>query len=296
VELNDLMPGLALSHVDRPGRQLRFLTAGHGVPPILLIAGAGETALDWLPILPSVAELSTVVALDRAGLGFSDPAADVTVTSQMQDVAAVLAEIGPAVLVGHSWGGLLAQLVAGRHPASVAGLVLVDPSHEDLFAELPWHLRVASAALGPTATLAHTVGLFARLVRPMARRLAERSTDDPRRRAAIEQAYLAAYRRRDQVRMIGRENRLAGRSHRFFRHARAQTNLPDVPAVVLTATTGKPPALQRRSAELLAAVAAALPGGRNIVVEGSGHYIHHDRPDAVVAAIAAVLADLPSRS
>jgi pimeloyl-ACP methyl ester carboxylesterase len=284
------MPGLTVGSVARPsGRQLRWLTAGHGEPPILLIAGAGETGLDWLPILPAVSELSTVVALDRAGLGRSDPVVDLTVESQVDDLGAALAETGPAILVGHSWGGLLAQLVTWRHPESVAGLVLVDPSHEELFAELQWHLRLALAAFGPALTLAHAVGLFPRLARPMARRLAERSTEDARRRVAIEQAYLAAYRRRDQVRMIGRENRMANRSHPALRRARAQAQWPDVPAIVLIATTGKPPAMQRRSTELLTDVAAAMPHGRGVMVEGSGHYIHHDQPDAVVAAIADVL-------
>src|SRR5215471_8678383 len=110
--MEELMPGMTAGGVARPsGRQLRWWTAGHGGPPVLLIAGAGETSLDWLPILPAVSELSTVVALDRAGLGRSDPVADLTVMSEVDDLVAVLDEIGPAVLVGHSWGGLLAQMV-----------------------------------------------------------------------------------------------------------------------------------------------------------------------------------------
>jgi pimeloyl-ACP methyl ester carboxylesterase len=294
MDLDVLVPGLSVGHVDLPGRQLRWLTTGQGDPPILFIAGAGGTALDWLPVLPSASALSTVVAVDRAGLGLSDPAPDLSVHSQVDDLAAVVAAIGPAVLVGHSWGGLLAQLVSWRYPASVAGLVLVDPTHEELFAELPGFLRLASAALGPATMLAHMVGQFSRLARPMARRLAARSSDDPRGRAAVEDAYLAAYRRRDQVRMIGRENRLGERSLRLLRQARAEANPVNVPAVVLISTSGKPPALQRRSAELLGEMAAALPHGRPIVVEGSGHYIHHDRPDAVVAGIETVCASARS--
>jgi pimeloyl-ACP methyl ester carboxylesterase len=288
--VTSLIPGLTLGGVARPGRQLRWLTAGTGDPPVLVVPGAGETALDWLAVLPRIASLSTVVVLDRAGLGFSDAGGDLSVQSQVDDLAAVLDRVGPAVLVGHSWGGLLVQLVAWQHPSAIAGLVLVDPSHEDLFASVPWHLRVAAAALGPATMLAHALGQFPRLARPAARRLAARCTPDPQRQTAIEDAYLAAYGRSDQVRMIGRENRLAERSHRLVRQARANAVPLDVPSVVLTATSGKPSALQRRAADLHAQV-AAMPRGRHLVMDDCGHYIHHDRPEAVVDAIAAVLAD-----
>src|SRR5262249_58217373 len=39
---------------------------------------------------------------------------------------------GPYVLVGQSWGGLIAQLYARRDPAQVKGLVLVDPANQYL--------------------------------------------------------------------------------------------------------------------------------------------------------------------
>jgi pimeloyl-ACP methyl ester carboxylesterase len=290
-DLATLVPGLSVGTLDRSGRRLRWLTAGHGEPPILLVSGAGETSLDWLQVLPSLAALSTVVALDRAGLGLSPPDVGLSVQRQVDDVAAVLDHIGPAVVVGHSWGGLLVQLVAWRRPDSILGLVLVDPTHEDVFAAVPLHLRILSAALGPGLTVAYALGLFPRLARPMGRKLAELSTTDPELRSAIEAAYLQSYQHRYQVRMIGRENRLADGSRDLVRRARAQANPPDVPLIVLTATTGKLPALQSRSTALLAEVAAAAPRGRQILVENAGHYIHHDRPDAVVDAITTVLTE-----
>jgi pimeloyl-ACP methyl ester carboxylesterase len=298
--LDALVPGLTLTEVARPGRRhgrrdrgqpprrLRLLTAGRGDPPVLLVAGAGETALDWLPILGQVAALSTVVALDRAGLGSSDPAPGVSALSQVDDLAAVLAEIGPAVVVGHSWGGLLVQLLAWQHPSAIRGMVLVDPSHEELFAVTPWHLRVAAAAMAPALSLLHRVGIFHRLARPMARRLAMVSTTEPALQPVVEAAYLHAYRERRQARMIGVENRLGFGEVPRIRQARS--SLPDVPVVVLTATTGKPPALQRVSTRLLAQLAADAPRAELVVVAESGHYIHHDQPAVVVETIATVLA------
>jgi pimeloyl-ACP methyl ester carboxylesterase len=290
--LSELVPGLSVGELARPGRQLRWLTAGEGDPPILLVSGAGETALDWLPILPGVAALSTVVALDRAGLGLSDPDPSLSVQAQVDDVAAVLDRIGPAVVVGHSWGGLLVQLVAWQHPDSVVGLVLVDPSHEEMFASAPASVRIALVAMGPTVALLHATGLFPRVARSMARKLATLSTSEPRLQAGVVEAYLRSYRHRHQVRMIGRENRLAETNIEHVRRARANARPPDVPLLVLIATKGKPPALQRHSAALLASVAAGAPRGRHILVENSRHYIHHDRPDVVLDAIEAVLTDV----
>src|SRR5262249_28495480 len=156
---------------------------------------------------------------------------------------------------------------------------------------LPRRLRIASAALGPALVLAHAVGLFPRLARPAALRLAALSTPDPDRQASIVDVYLEAYCQRRQVRMIGRENRLAARRAGRVRRLRAGAVWPAVPLTVLTATTGKPAALQRRATDLHAEVASAAPRGRQILVDGSGHYIHHDRPDAVVEAIATIVAE-----
>ena len=60
------------------------------------------------------------------------------------------------MLAGHSWGGLLAQLVAFSRPDLVAGLVLMDPAHEETIATVPWRFRIAEAASGHVALLLHS--------------------------------------------------------------------------------------------------------------------------------------------
>jgi pimeloyl-ACP methyl ester carboxylesterase len=54
------------------------------------------------------------------------------------------------VLAGHSWGGVLVQLRAFRRPDLAAGLVLVDPGHEEMESLLPLPLQwgVADRAHG----------------------------------------------------------------------------------------------------------------------------------------------------
>jgi len=46
------------------------------------------------------------------------------------------------VLVAHSWGGLIARVYASQYPTEVAGMVLVDPTHEDGYFEINDHIVV----------------------------------------------------------------------------------------------------------------------------------------------------------
>lgn len=88
-----------------------------------------------------------VVVYDRAGLGGSAPSAGpVVLARQVRDLESVItsAAAGPSVVAGHSWGGILVQLLAWRRPELVAGLVLVDPAHEQMTGGLP---RLARQAL-----------------------------------------------------------------------------------------------------------------------------------------------------
>ena len=286
--LGRLVPGGVTGHgLDRGGRVLRRVRAGSGDISVVLVAGAGETLLDWANILPDLAAHASVIAYDRAGLGGSDPMSPLTISAQVDDLAAVLAVTGPAIVVGHSWGGLLAQLVAFDHPQQVAGLVLVDPSHEEILAEQSWPARILVAAMGPALIGMRSVGLFTHIARGTATALAARCTDDDEVRRLLIEAYLQSYATRAQVATIGAENRL-DRSAGYVRAKRATSSLPAVPVVALTATR-KPPGPRERSAALVGAVVAAA-GGRHVTVDGAGHYIHHDRPDVVIAEICSLIA------
>src|SRR6201987_1358218 len=102
--------------------------------------------------MPLLAPHVRVAAYDRAGLGGSAPAPGlVTIDRQINDLASVITGLaaGPCVLAGHSWGGILVQLLAFRRPDLVAGLVLVDPGHEEMESALPlpvrWGWRIMNA-------------------------------------------------------------------------------------------------------------------------------------------------------
>jgi pimeloyl-ACP methyl ester carboxylesterase len=127
-------------------RVLCRIEAGAGRPDVVLEAGRNDVAASWRPVMRLLAPHVHVVAYDRAGLGGSAPSSDPLILArQVSDLASVItsAADGPCVLAGHSWGGILVQLLARRRPELVAGLVLVDPAHEQMTGALPRAARLA---------------------------------------------------------------------------------------------------------------------------------------------------------
>ncbi len=136
-----------------PGRRIvRQVEAGAGEPTVVLEAGLNGVAESWQQVMPLLAAHVHVVAYGRAGLGGSAPApGPATIDRQVDDLTSVITGLaaGPCVLAGHSWGGILVQMLAFRRPDLVAGLVLVDPGHEEMEHGLPlplqWGWRVMRA-------------------------------------------------------------------------------------------------------------------------------------------------------
>jgi len=121
-------------------RVVRRVAAGAGEPAVVLESGMNNGAAAWRRVMPLLAPHVRVVAYDRAGLGGSAPAPGLaTIDRQIDDLTSVITGLaaGPCVLAGHSWGGVLVQLLAFRRPDLVAGLVLVDPGHEEMERGLP---------------------------------------------------------------------------------------------------------------------------------------------------------------
>ncbi|MDX6528916.1 MAG: hypothetical protein QOH41_1206 [Blastocatellia bacterium] len=120
--------------VDVGGYHLDVVRAGSGTPPVILVAGLGNPLDSWAQIVPSAAEFSTIVAYSRSGLGRSEPGpSHHTAKDSVLELHALLAKLNlkpPYVLVGASYGGILVRLYTSMYPAEVAGLVLVDASHE----------------------------------------------------------------------------------------------------------------------------------------------------------------------
>lgn len=116
------------------GLQLHLLEWSREGVPLLLVHGFANDAHIWDDFAPVVAEHYRVLALDLRGHGDSDwhPQGAYDYDDHVADLEAVLdhLSIDRLVLVGHSLGGRVSMLFAGRHPERMAGLVIVDSAPE----------------------------------------------------------------------------------------------------------------------------------------------------------------------
>ncbi|WP_043631297.1 alpha/beta fold hydrolase [Nonomuraea candida] len=116
------------AHVN--GIKLVYREEGHpSAPPLLLLHGRCADHNDWNGITQHFAARHRVFALDLRGHGASDRPGEYPLPEMAEDVAALLDHLGlgPAVVIGHSLGGVVSYLLAMSHPDRVGGLVLEDP-------------------------------------------------------------------------------------------------------------------------------------------------------------------------
>jgi pimeloyl-ACP methyl ester carboxylesterase len=114
------------------GRKLQINCDGSGEPTILLEAGGGSSSSDYpFEVRSALAESTRTCTYDRAGLGASDPPPYrrrlmVDVVSDLDRLLAAAGIKGKLLLVGASFGGLVALDYALTHPERAAGLVVLD--------------------------------------------------------------------------------------------------------------------------------------------------------------------------
>ncbi|MDB5576558.1 MAG: putative hydrolase [Bradyrhizobium sp.] len=104
---------------------------GEGTPALVFLHYWGGSARTWSGVIAKLSGRFRCVAIDLRGWGKSGrDADDYGLDTQANDVAAVITALGlrDFVLVGHSMGGKIAQILAGRRPDGLRGVVLVAPA------------------------------------------------------------------------------------------------------------------------------------------------------------------------
>ncbi len=298
--------------IDIGGRRLHILemgTARAGAPTVILEAGLMSTVMSWTGLQQRLAEKYRVVSYDRAGLGWSDigpmPRDANRIADELHTLLARTTIAPPYVLVGHSFGGLMAPNFAARYPNEVAGLVLIDavaagewnpPSESD------------SKLSGIGAKVCRRSAIFARIgvirlvafllttgAKGFAGRLVKLlSRGTPEDAGTVKSPWFAA--------LPPEEQKMAAIfwvQPKFPLTIASQLeNLPlsassvaahpvfcEGPVIILSARTSS----DRRRAEH-AAMAARLPMGEHINVDGSNHWIMRQQPEIVLDAIDRVAA------
>lgn len=252
--------GFAPLRVDAGGRRLAACFAGAGEPVVILETGFGAPAQDWRSVAEGVREFARVGWYDRAGRGGSEPAprprSPESLLADLDAVVRASDAVGPCVLVGQSFGGLLARLYAQAHPARVSALVLVDSLHEAQFE--------ACAPLLPP---------------PFA--------GEPQPLTAMRRFWCGGW--RDPA------NNEEGIDMVAALEAGARiTHLGDLPLRILTASTWTwPPRLPPAAGESLQQVwdglqarfEALSTNARRVLLPQCGHFVQQDCPQAVVGAV-----------
>lgn len=249
-------------------------------PGVLAVHGQPGEAGDFDAVAPLLVDDHRLLVPDRPGYGRS-----VGEAVGMADNADLLADLlvekraGPATIVGHSYGGGIAILMAARRPEVVSGLVLVGSVGRadsinvvDHVLALPW----AGEALTAAGLLA-----FGRVL-PRLRGLASHV---PGQRLAWLEASLPDRRFVESASHSGRriwrsfivEQRALVRE---IGDVEAALSAVRVPTVVISGTWDVVV-----PASVAASVAAAVSGAELVSVARTGHFIPRDAPQTVAAAV-----------
>src|SRR4051794_16142069 len=214
------------------GHRMFLHCTGTGSPTVLLSSGFGERNPSWAWITEAVAPTTRVCVYDRAGHGWSEPAADpqdgVQLAADLHATLRAAAVAGPYVLAGHSVGGTYDMVFAARYRAEVAGMVLLDSATPEQFTALPNYP-------GFYSTYRRVSGVLPSLARLGIGRVA----------AVTQFAGLPASARRQEQAFAATARDFRGMNDEWsqlptaFTQAKALTTLGSKPLVVLTAGKGQ---------------------------------------------------------
>jgi pimeloyl-ACP methyl ester carboxylesterase len=271
------------SFIEVDGVRLHYSDRGAGVP-VVLIHGNMVTGNDYNTsgVADLLLKTHRVILFDRPGFGHSDrPRGRMwTARQQAELLHKALRELGieRPVVVGHSWGAIVALAFAERHPADTSGLVLLSGYYF-------WTLRPDVLMVAPGAIpivgdiLRFTVSpLFGWLMTPLLKQMLFSPARVP---AQFHAEYSPAMSLRpSQIRATAMDGALMIPGALGLRDGYKDLSMP----VVIIAGDGDK-VVFKRSAERLH---AEIRGSDLQIVEGAGHMVHHLAARQVAGAVEAV--------
>ena len=270
---------------DTPSGRLSGWVTGTG-PRVLAIHGGPGMNYDYLD--DAVVELASryqVATFQQRGLTPSTERGEFTVAEAVADVAAVLDRLGweTAYLMGHSWGGHLVFHAAARIPERLAGVLSVDPL----------------GAIGDGGAEAFTAEMLARVPEPLRERtrvLDEKDTagestpeEDLEAFSLFWPSYFADPDAAPSMPPV-RFSRPANQGLWADLQARLpelESSLPSITVpfgVIVGELSPMPPSAGTQSAE-------RIPGAWAHVEPGAGHFVWHEAPGCLLAAMDRLVAD-----
>lgn len=242
--------------------------------PIVLLHGLMGRATTWWPLARWLTAYGHVVGLDARAHGRSPHPSPRDVPVTTEDFAADVAEFverldeGPAVVIGHSMGGLHGLVLAATRPDLVRGLVTEDIAVDQRGRTVDaWRAHFDSWPV-PFTSLAHVREFFGDAGDYFVECFTEHA-DGYRLIADLEDLYVIA----------------AEWGRREY-----WSYVDDIACPLLVVEAGDTAMPAGGQAEL-----ARRAGGRHIVVEGAGHVVHDSAPEQYRGAVEAFLSDVLGR-
>jgi pimeloyl-ACP methyl ester carboxylesterase len=261
------------------GHRLHLNCIGEGSPTVIFDSGLGGSSLDWVRVQPQVASFTRACSYDRAGYGWSDPGPrprdSANISRELESLLGNASVPAPYVLVGHSFGGFNVRLYSHNNPQQVAGLVLVDSSHEDQFR------RFEEAGVGSSAPRNSTF---------IVRNASQIPDGLPEDVVPVARSFAV---RRSSMKAFRSELRHLRSSAQQLQSAAA---LPDVPVSVISHRIdrkGTARAADRRAKiwmDMQSDLAHRAAKGRHLIAATDDHFIQLSQPQLVVDAIRDVIA------
>lgn len=263
-------------------------------PPVLLVHGQPGMADDWQAVCELARVEHRLIVPDRPGYGRTGGDA-VSICDNARLLADLLIEreAVPATVVGHSYGGTIAVLLAASRPELVRGLVLVGSVGPASSLGAVDRL-LGSPGFGDVLSTAGflTLGTILPRLRPVAARLLPGSAGDwvastlpDARHATASEGKFAVD--RQVVRAFVHEQR---------------TLLEEIPQVEEAATRVRVPTVVIGGEwDVVVPLSSALwlhstiEGSELVVVERAGHFVARDHPEVVVDALRRIDACRPPR-
>lgn len=271
------LPGSAAQYVRINGLETRYLREGSG-PNLLLLHTFSTEIGHFRKIIPELRKHYTVWALDLPGFGYSDFSADLVTPEGYADfVSAFIAhfEITDVTLVGESIGGTIPLVMSADEHPEIHKIAALDPIGA---APKPLARSSKAGSLFHRAVSTPIVGEFVLRMRSASasKAVLDGAVADTR---SIPTDYFT------DLMTIAQRPEFAKAQLTFIRNAKewgeVTGRLADVRAetLLLWGSQGWATAAQR------AAFTAKLPNASALTLQGCGHFIALDCPDAVLAAL-----------
>ncbi|MDB5574101.1 MAG: alpha/beta hydrolase [Tardiphaga sp.] len=267
------------------GLRLHCADWGNADAPLaILIHGGRDHCRNWDVIARSLQPHFHVIAPDLRGHGDSDWAkgSSYSLADHVYDLTHLIEADHRAVLVGHSFGGMIAMAYAGTFPDRVSRLAVFDGAF------LP------SPSLSIDVLMTQWIAQIDRVSRSQARRFA--TIDEAAGRMALHNQRLTADQALHLARHAVRQNDDGTFSWKYdpYQALRAPYRLSPDDYVALWSRIACPTLLLSGSESFIsdpekAGILQHFKHADHQIIAGAGHWIQHDRPDDVVPRLRAFL-------